>query len=284
MSRTGSTEFGNTRQIPPAKHWCFTYNNYKEEDIYRIIELISSNNKENTYIFQQELSDEGTRHLQGYINFRKKIRPKGLFKEFNTIHWEKTLNVKNAIRYCHKKESRDGETFANIKYDRDVRTLDRQDMYDWQEEIVGMTDIRAGDRIIHWYWEPEGNKGKTALCKWLAVHKEALVLSGKAADMKYGVVKYKEKRGYYPDIILFDIPRSMADYVSWAGIEGVKNGLFFSPKYESDMVVFNCPHVICFTNSLPEMKNLSEDRWNIRRIGEFVTPVSSWSLRRFGPL
>ena len=92
------------------------------------------------------------------------------------------------------------------------------------------------------------------------------LLSGKATDMKYGIIKYKEKNGVFPDIIIFDIPRSSQQFVSWAGIEEIKNGMFFSAKYESDMVVFDNPHVICFANEEPDYNKLSKDRWKVKKI------------------
>ncbi len=283
MSSIGNLK-SNTRQISPAKHWCFTYNNYLSEDINRFVEIFRSTGKGTKYIFQEECGDEGTNHLQGYVCFERKCRPKGLFKEYEGIHWEKTLSIKASIAYCHKRSTRIGVVIANIEYEEDIRVLDRALFHDWQEEIVCLCENRADERTIHWYWESEGNVGKTALSKWLAVEKNALVLSGKAADMKYGIVKFREYHGYYPKIIVFDIPRSSAAFVSWSGIEAIKNGLFFSCKYESDMVVFNCPHVVCFANSLPDMNVMSEDRWCIKKIGDFVTPVASWCLRSYRPL
>jgi hypothetical protein len=36
-----------------------------------------------------------------------------------------------------------------------------------------------------------------------------------------------------------------------------------SVKYETSTLVFNCPHVFCFSNELPEFDKLSSDRWKI---------------------
>ena len=57
-------------------------------------------------------------------------------------------------------------------------------------------------------------------------------------------------------------------------IESIKNGLVFSGKYEGAQLIFNRPHVICFSNSLPDTTMMSADRWkivNIRELVEFVT-------------
>jgi hypothetical protein len=46
-------------------------------------------------------------------------------------------------------------------------------------------------------------------------------------------------------------------------LEPVKNGLFFSSKYGSEMAVFNPPHVICFANFKPKEVAMSADRWKV---------------------
>ena len=85
--------------------------------------------------------------------------------------------------------------------------------------------------------------------------------------MKYAVCMYVEKQGYYPEIIILDIARSVnVKKLSYTGIEEVKNGCFFSGKYESRMVLGNCPHFICFSNREPEREMLSEDRWIVREL------------------
>ena len=122
------------------------------------------------------------------------------------------------------------------------------------------------DRTIYWFWEQTGNVGKTSFAKYTAVHSGSLIVSGKGNDMKYGIIKYKEKHGVAPRIVIIDIPRSIKDYVSYSGIEEIKNGLFFCGKYESDMCVFNSPHVICFSNSPPDTSKFSKDRWCIYEI------------------
>lgn len=129
-----------------------------------------------------------------------------------------------------------------------------------------MKDIVDGpvnDRKIYYYWEPVGNRGKTTLIKHLCIqYNKYIVVDGKASDMKYACSQIP--RG--PAIVLVDIPRSSAKYVSWAGIEKVKDGIFFSRKYESAMTIYDCPHVIVFANQLPEMEALSYDRWSITMI------------------
>lgn len=106
---SANASLGNTRprkQISPAKHWCFTLNNYTPEDI----SLIQNNSSINKYIFQEETGENGTKHLQGYIEFKEKTRPLSLF-DSKRIHWEKTKHINASIDYCSKEETRTGEIY-----------------------------------------------------------------------------------------------------------------------------------------------------------------------------
>ena len=119
------------------------------------------------------------------------------------------------------------------------------------------------DRKIFWFFEEEGGVGKTALCKHICITMDDVIyVSGKAVDIKYGVAQMKK----YPKVVLMDIPRSAGDAISWDAIESVKNGIFYSGKYEGKMVMGACPHLICFSNLEPDYSKLSADRWVVIKI------------------
>lgn len=246
--------------ISPAKNWCFTYNNYTDVPMFQNL-LLSLCSK---FVFQEETGENGTEHLQGYCEFKKKERPKSVIK-IDKIHWEITRDVKASIAYCSKVDTRTGKIYkSNIIIPKPLKIIN--ELRSWQEDIVNIIDSDPDDRKIYWFWENTGGVGKTVFCKYLVHLHGALVLSGKAADMKYGIIKFIEKHFCYPEIIVFDIPRSNLEFLSYTGLEEVKNGLFFSSKYESDMVIGNSPHVICFANEKPELDKVSKDRWIVREI------------------
>jgi hypothetical protein len=89
----------------------------------------------------------------------------------------------------------------------------------------------------------------------------AFEVSGKGADVLCGISKFIEEHGRCPPIIIYDIPRSTSEYVSYQSIEKLKDGKFFSGKYESGMVRYNKPHIVCFANCEPDVEKLSGDRW-----------------------
>jgi hypothetical protein len=71
--------------------------------------------------------------------------------------------------------------------------------------------------------------------------------------------------GVAPKIVFIDLPRSVStlwnkSFLDFAGVEEVKNGCFFSTKYESKQVLFNPPHVMIFANNYPNLDMLTRDR------------------------
>lgn len=165
-----------------SKHWCFTINNYEEERIARITAL--EENEDVVYcVCGKEVGEQGTKHLQGYISFKKR-KALGAVKEFiGEAHLEPTKgNPKQASTYC-KKEG-DYVEFGKLPGGRGCRT----DLAKVAEEIKKGATIRAiaeeypgailrygggvlrlkqhyrpnRDRVpeIHVFWGPTGS-GKT---------------------------------------------------------------------------------------------------------------------------
>lgn len=257
---------GNTKRCPLMNMSFFTFNNYDEKDIDALIFYFGSNE----YIFQEELGEKGTRHLQGCVNWVEgRVRPSEKINYTKDIHWEIAKNWEASKRYCCKLESRCGEIYHNIPLPILPKSLDilkANSFYHWQCDIIEIIKGEPSNRLIYWYWEPNGNAGKSTFAKYLCYHYNAIVLSGKGADMKYGVMKFIEKHSVPPLIIVINIPRSSKDFISYTGIEEVKDGLFFSPKYESDMCIFNSPHIFVFGNDEPNYEKMSRDRWCVIEI------------------
>ena len=250
------------KQISPSKRWCLTVNNYTNKDI----EDIKFHSSIKRYIFQEETGETGTKHLQGYIEFTNKVRPKSVFKDKNW-HWEKCRNVKASIKYCSKEETRTGKIYTkDIKIEKEFKLSIT--LRPWELSLKKILDEEPNDRTINWIWETKGNTGKTTFCKWIFMsYEDTVVLSGKATDMKHQTVEYKKKNGRVPKIVIIDIPRSFnADYLSYTGIEEIKNMFFFSPKYEGGMICDYPPHLIIFSNEEPLYHKCSKDRWNVYNI------------------
>ena len=145
----------------------------------------------------------------------------------------------------------------------------RDNMKPWQKQVYDkVTKQSVNFRDILWVWEPEGNTGKTYLSKYLHYFHGAIVVGGSAADMKHAIARWRQITGTFPVIIIIDIARSdMFTSTSYKGLQQIKNGLFFSGKYESGMVAsLQPPHLVVFSNAKPQTKFMSKDRWIVKYI------------------
>lgn len=244
-----------------GRYWLFTWNNYTPENIDTVTQWLKRNC--NKFQMQEEKGENGTPHLQGYMEFKNARSFNSLKKEFPKMHIEKARNREAAYNYCGKEETRN-EIKINEKPTLD-NPLQGFKLHWWQEDILNVIETKPDRRSIRWYWDPTGNTGKTSLAFYICMHKpnETLYLSGKAVDIKYGIAQFLENKNNKLQTIIFDIPRSSEQFISYEALEAVKNGIFFSGKYEGKMIQFNPPHVICFANFEPDKSKLSNDRWII---------------------
>lgn len=253
MKKEGNTS--NSR-IVPAKYWTFTLNNWSKEELETLETKFLEEKIE--YVIGKEEGESKTPHLQGFIKSPKKIRPIEKFKN-NKIHWEKCKGSEiDNIKYCTK----DNNFTTNIRIIKDK--IKMFGAYEWQQKIINECDTEPDDRKINWIWEKNGNVGKTELAKHLALKykNKVLYVNGKAADIKCAIAQMKVK----PEIVIFGIPRVREGYVDYSALEEIKDGIFFSGKYESGMVLFPSPHVFILCNFPPDIDKLSKDRWNITNI------------------
>ncbi len=265
-STSSKGKLGNTKQISPSKHWCFTLNNYKQTDLEYLINIDITIVPR--YIFQEEIAPKtGTPHIQGYLMFKTKKRPLSVFKNLKGAHFEKCRSVMWSIEYCQKGETRKPGT---TPYARGIKTpyvIKIDKMTEWEESIINLLNEKPNDRTINWFWEDQGCTGKTTFAKWIFInYDDVVVLSGKGSDMKNGIVMYEQKNHKLPRVVIINVPRCNIDFLSYTGIEEVKDMFFFSGKYEGGMVCGENPHMLIFANQPPKMDKISLDRWNIVEI------------------
>ena len=129
------------------RNWCFTLNNYTEEEVAQIIEYF---NEKAEYIFQEEIGENGTEHLQGFVSFKNPQRQEFQKNVSKRIHWEICKGSKRAnIEYCSKKESRTGQIYSNF-YEEIIDDFDINIASDWQKEILELIKEKPDKRTINW--------------------------------------------------------------------------------------------------------------------------------------
>lgn len=85
--------------------WCFTLNNYEEDFNYEEY-FLKKEHKIRRLVFGKEVGEQGTPHLQGYVEFNRNVRFKHCKSVLPGAHWEvaKGTALEN-YEYCSKDEN-----------------------------------------------------------------------------------------------------------------------------------------------------------------------------------
>lgn len=255
---------GNTKpRSNAAKCWCFTWNHYPDGSV-ALLDRVFKEYGCMCIIGAEKGSLNSTPHLQGYCQRENKFRPIELLKLPKEIHWEVAKgNLTQNIDYCSKEGIIVLDTIPiklKKKKKMELKLINVDQLFDWQKDIIKIISNEPDDRKIYWFWEPRGKSGKTQFCKFLSYHYDAIPLEGKKNDILFCAAEHES------NIYIWDLERSMEDYVSYGALEKIKNGYFMCSKYESKPIIRNSPHVIVMANFQPEIEKLSLDRWLIKRI------------------
>lgn len=174
----------------------------------------------------------------------------------------------HAIRYHKFIKERVQARDAAMVLDSLRKEYNNASLLPWQEEIKAIVQGPVDPRKVHWYWEKNGNVGKTWITKYLAVHEDVCFLDGgKKADLAHTYSKSKAKN------VIFNLSRTIqkeGEYCPMDGmyafIENLKDGMIFSPKFDSGTFLTMGSTVIIFANFAPNQSKLSQDRWVIREL------------------
>lgn len=204
----------------------------------------------------------------------------GEFEEFGTIPDNDiaTARASKAKLYADtlqlakegKEEEIDPEMY--LRHYRAIRELSRAaralrcpplrdvQAHPWQEGLLDALRQDPDDRKIYSFVDPQGGAGKSTAVKMILREFGSfaqLFGPGKGSDLAYALRDDVT-------IILVDIPRSGHAYMNWSVIEQFKDGILFSPKYESGCKILpGPPHVVIFSNSPIPDGIFSEDRLEI---------------------
>lgn len=101
---------GNTNTLPTSRNrsFCFTLNNYTDDDIKSIQKI------ECKYVFQEETGAQGVKHLQGVLYFKNPRSFNAIKKLMPRAHIEKTKDFSASVRYCSKEDTRTGLLYTNL--------------------------------------------------------------------------------------------------------------------------------------------------------------------------
>merc|ERR1711903_46652 len=93
----------------------------------------------------KEIGAGGTPHLQGYVEFKTKVRPISVFC-IARIHWEKAKGNRDSnIHYCGKED----DVIIRIGFPRPIKVI--ENLYPWQKKIENIVLGEVDDRKIYWF-------------------------------------------------------------------------------------------------------------------------------------
>lgn len=222
------------------------------------------------FVCQVEICPESQReHLQFFTMFKHAKTFTAVQGIFPGAHLQVTKNRHAAKAYCQKSRTAVDGSLRVKGWDARLPPKDPLEglvLYPWQELICEILKGEPDPRAIHWVWEPDGNIGKSALVKHLClVMPGVLPVGGKAADMKHLIHGWLQAKKVL-SAVLIDLTRSREQFLSYEGIEDIKNGLFVNTKYETAVCIFDPPHIVIFANWPPRLEALSADRWVIHEV------------------
>lgn len=235
------------------------------------------------WTFQLEKGEQnGYLHYQGRFSLIKKKRSKFEIFKLLTLHnpynyCEKTVNVnyyKGDMFYVLKDETRvDGpwDERTKEKYiPRQFRDLEKK-LYPYQRTIWESAS-NFDSRTINLIYCAEGNKGKSTIAALCQLHMNSIYLppvndAEKLVSTCCDICEAKELRN--PPIVFVDLPRAMNKdklFGIYSAIEQIKNGYLYDFRYKYKEYWIDSPQVWVFTNCLPDLSMLSQDRWKIWQI------------------
>lgn len=208
----------------PAIGWCFTLNNYSQEEEDHIWQLDVK-----YLVFGHEEGENGTPHLQGYVEFNKKIRMAQAKKLLgDRVHVEKRLGTaKQASDYCKKggKDIFEKGTMGGQGHRSDldrVRQLALEGGMRSVTETASYQQIRTAEIFltynesardfkpkVTWICGPSG-AGKTRLAKEMCGEDDLY--------MKVGVNKWWNGYDAHENVIIDDFRPDTISFVNLLGI------------------------------------------------------------------
>jgi len=149
----------------------------------------------------------------------------------------------------------------DILADKKDLSVEEHELREWQADLAEKLSNAPDDRKVVFVVDPTGNTGKTWFAKHYCKHNDdaQFMEPSKKADMAYALQDSLR-------VLFINVTRTSdsnnLDYL-YSFVESVKDGMVFSPKYESRMKYYEKVHVVIMMNMEPNMDLLSADRYDI---------------------
>lgn len=276
-------------QTACLKLWAFTWNAPEadapvEPKPETLIQYLEERTYIDHWVFQEEKVSRA--HYQGKLELKERKAKSTLLADFESAGFSSrhlTLaplsnNGKKADAldfYCTKIESRVNGPWMDAAYVKPIKRprYEGKDLACmetpllWQGQILEFLKSPPDDRTVRWIYNESGNAGKSKLQKYLCWKGMAtMVPMGTATQLKTSVIA----KGAHPAYVC-NIGRVSGNQESqkdlFSALEAIKDGFVESAMYGKVQQLFmEPPHVIVFSNDLPDLKLASMDRWKVYEV------------------
>lgn len=213
-----------------CRAWCFTINNYTDEDLSRLANL------ECTYIVYgaENAPEDGTPHLQGFVYFRNPRTLAGVKRDMPRAHLERK-SEHSTFGQCRDYCIKDGEFIERGTLPADPAAKGEKEAERWRRVREAALESRFGEIDDDIYIRYQGSLKRIA-------NEDAEPPSDLPPAAKYGVWiwgpprtgKSHRARHEYGDVYLKDLNKW------WDGYRGQESVLIdeMAPEHSSFMVPF----------------------------------------------
>lgn len=218
------------------------------------------------WCFQLEAAPStGRLHWQGRFSLKLKARVGQIPFELGHYTRTSTANRDNQFYVC-KDETRVAGPWKDTTMAYIPRQVRGIQLRSWQKSVVDTLKV-WDTRKINIVLCADGNIGKSTLVTYCRAHKLAHSLPpvNDYRDLMRIVYHYVHDLNNRSEQAFFiDMPRGLPKSKLgslYSGIESIKDGFCFDDRYQYKEVVFDCPVIWVFTNTMPDLNYLSKDRW-----------------------
>lgn len=248
--------------------WAFTAWPDEEEELEKFVENLKKTIKVHAkrWVFQlEECPTTQKVHAQGRVSLKTKTRtPEKLMK----CHFSIESNEEMSEFYSVKEETRLDNPSSGPFSDKDkIRYVPPHwqvtELNTVQEEIMEAIEAQTPRQILFVY-DPSGGVGKTTLSMSMATTGRAIRLPPifeNARDIMRCAYDMCSKN--HGNLFFVDMPRAATKkWGTWCTIlEELKNGALFDDRYNFKFRYIDPPKLVVFSNGLPPMGLLTEDRY-----------------------
>lgn len=217
------------------------------------------------YVIGIETGENGYEHLQCRIVLKKPMSMKDMVSAWSKYGHVSPSHTRN-FDYCEK----EGKFIRS--WEKPLRKYVNGELLEWQELVIKRLKGQSSREILC-VIDEKGATGKTWLRKYLVANHlcTAIPTMEKAEDVM-SIAMAKPSNGY-----VLDLPRAekLKDGM-YSALEMLKDGWLYDKRYQWKEKWIEPPLLLVFTNTIPQLKKLSKDRWR------FITICADGTIKESG--